>query len=113
MQYEVKICEVGPQLLAAARGHGNAQNYVDHLFALLKEVWTFLRANPQVKHEGLNVFLYHDENDKDLDQGKTRLARTDRAALIRLVLRTHHHCVSNIVGDYRRASLRRLLPIIS
>ena len=72
MPYEVKLCEVGPQLLAAARGHGNAQNYVDHLFTLLKEVWTFLRANLQVKHEGLNVFLYHDENDKDLlytDQG--------------------------------------------
>jgi effector-binding domain-containing protein len=66
MQYEVKICEFGPQLLAAARGHANAQNYVDQLFALLDEVWQFLRANPQVKHDGLNVFLYYDENDKDL-----------------------------------------------
>jgi len=66
------MCEIGPQLLAAARGHANAQNYVDHPFALLEEVWKFLRANPQVKHEGLNVFLYYDENDKDLldtDQG--------------------------------------------
>jgi effector-binding domain-containing protein len=66
MQYEVKLCEVVPQPIAAALGHANAHNYVDRLFALLDQVWTFLRANPQVKHEGLNVFLYHDESGKDL-----------------------------------------------
>jgi effector-binding domain-containing protein len=66
MGYEVKICDVGPQPLAAVRGHANAQNFLGQLFVLLDEVWTFLRANPHVKHEGLNVFLYDHENDSSL-----------------------------------------------
>jgi hypothetical protein len=72
MQYDVQIRKVGPQLLASARGHSNAQNFVLQLFSLLDEVWKFLNVNPQVKNEGLNVFLYFDENDKRLlhtDQG--------------------------------------------
>jgi effector-binding domain-containing protein len=72
MRYEVRICDAGPQLLAAARGHGKKHDYVKRLFALLDEVWKFLKANPQVKHLGLNVFLYHGEAGKDLfcsDQG--------------------------------------------
>jgi effector-binding domain-containing protein len=58
--------------LAAARGHGNAQNYVAQLFELLDEVWKFLRANRQVPGAGLNVFLYLDEDEKGFlhtDQG--------------------------------------------
>jgi hypothetical protein len=62
--YEVQIREVAPQPLAAARGHGKVKDFVRNLFALLDEVWKFLKANPQVKHEGLNVFLYHDEGEK-------------------------------------------------
>ncbi|MBI3943741.1 MAG: GyrI-like domain-containing protein [Chloroflexi bacterium] len=72
MKYDVQISEVAPQPLAAAQGHGNAQNYVQQLFALLDEVWNFLRGHPQIQHKGLNVFLYHGEDDKDLlrtDQG--------------------------------------------
>jgi len=72
VRYEVQIHDVSPQPLAAGRGYGNAQNYIDHLFALLDEVWKFLKANPHVKHEGLNVFLYFDQWDKGLlqnDQG--------------------------------------------
>jgi effector-binding domain-containing protein len=66
MRYEVQIREVGPQPLAAARGQGNAENYVSHLFALLDEVWRFLKANPQPEPPGQNVFLYWNEGDKDL-----------------------------------------------
>jgi effector-binding domain-containing protein len=72
MPYEIQIREVAPQALASARGHGNAENFVPQLFALLDEVWRFLKANPQVKHEGLNVFLYFDKGDKcllDTEQG--------------------------------------------
>jgi len=66
MPYEVQICEVAPKPLAAAHGHGNARNFVPQLFALLDEVWKFLKANPQVRQEGLNVFLYFDEDDQRL-----------------------------------------------
>ena len=66
MQYSVQIVEVSPQPLAAARGYGNAQNLIPHLFELLDEVWKFLKANPHIKHEGLNVFLYYGEDGKDL-----------------------------------------------
>jgi len=72
MHYDVRMFDAGPQLLAAARGHGKKHDYVKRLFALLDEVWKFLKANPQVKHLGINVFLYHGEADKDLfatDQG--------------------------------------------
>jgi effector-binding domain-containing protein len=72
MRYQVRILETGPQLLASARGHGKKHDFVKRLFALLDEVWKFLKANPQVKHLGINVFLYHGEADKNLfhtDQG--------------------------------------------
>jgi effector-binding domain-containing protein len=66
MGYDVQICEVSPQPLAAARGRGTAQDLAARLFALLDEVWEYLRANPQVKHEGLNVFLHLDKDGQDL-----------------------------------------------
>jgi len=66
MSYFVRIANVRPQPLAAARGHGGTHNYIKNLFALLDEVWQFLRANPQVKQLGLNVFLYWGDTDKDL-----------------------------------------------
>jgi effector-binding domain-containing protein len=66
MSYQVQVSEVTPQLLAAARGQGNAQNYLPRLFELLDEVWVFLKTNPQVKHEGLNVFLYFDGGKKEM-----------------------------------------------
>ena len=68
MHYDVQVRVVGPQPLAAARGHGNAQNFLRNLFALLDEVWKFLRANPQVPQQGLNVFLYWGDPDQDLFQ---------------------------------------------
>lgn len=64
MPYDVQISEVSPQLLAAARGHGNKQNFLPRLFELLDSVWRFLKANPQIKHQGLNVFLYYGEAGK-------------------------------------------------
>jgi effector-binding domain-containing protein len=66
MTYEVQVNEVSPQLLAAARGHSNPRNYLSHLFELLDEVWAFLKANPQIKHEGSNVFLYFDKDDNGM-----------------------------------------------
>jgi effector-binding domain-containing protein len=72
MRYEVRVFDAPPHLLASTRGHGKEHDFVKRLFALLDEVWKFLKANPQVKHLGLNVFLYHGKADKNLfhtDQG--------------------------------------------
>jgi effector-binding domain-containing protein len=66
MRYDVQIREVKPHPLAAARGRGNVQNYLTRLFALLDEVWRFLKASPRVVNPGCNVFLYWNEEDKDL-----------------------------------------------
>lgn len=65
MSYDVEVREVGPRHLAAARGRGDRSNYLARLFALLDEVWRFLKANPEVRHLGLNVFAYGYERDKD------------------------------------------------
>jgi effector-binding domain-containing protein len=62
----VKIQTTRPRFLASLRGFGHAQNYISRLFELLDDVWAFLRANPQVEHEGLNVFLYHGVAGKNL-----------------------------------------------
>jgi effector-binding domain-containing protein len=66
MPYAVRVLDIVPHPIAAARGHGRTQNYIKNLFALLDEVWRFLRANPQVKQLGLNVFLYWGDPDADL-----------------------------------------------
>jgi effector-binding domain-containing protein len=66
MRYEVQVREVAPQPFAAARGRGDARNFLTRLFALLDEVWRFLKANPAVKKSGHNVFLYWNEAGKDL-----------------------------------------------
>jgi effector-binding domain-containing protein len=65
MRYDVQVREVAPQLMAAGRGKGTAQNFLKHLFAMLDEVWKFLRANPQIKREH-NVFLYWNDAEKNL-----------------------------------------------
>lgn len=66
MQYQIQLTEVEPQLLAAASGYATTQNYVPRLFELLDKVWAFLKTNPQVKNEGLNVFLYFNQDDKGM-----------------------------------------------
>ena len=66
MDTTVQIIEVKEHLLAASQGEADAQTLVKQLFSLLDEVWKFLKVNPHLKNEGLNVFLYHDEDDKDL-----------------------------------------------
>jgi effector-binding domain-containing protein len=65
MHYEVQLRELAPHFMASARGHGHAHNYIANMFALLDQVWKFLRANPEIKREH-NVFLYWNEEGKDL-----------------------------------------------
>lgn len=66
MPYDVQVRDVEPHLLAAARGRGRTADYLPRLFQLLDAVWKFLRANPEVRHEGLNVFLYYADADRNL-----------------------------------------------
>jgi len=66
MNSTVQIIEVEGHPMAASLGHANAQNLVEQLFSLLDEVWKFLKANLQVKNDGLNVFVYYDDVDEDL-----------------------------------------------
>jgi len=72
MPYNIQLRQVDPMPLAAAGGHGQAQTYIEQLFTLLDEVWSFLNANPQITHLGHNVFLYWNAPTHDLlstDQG--------------------------------------------
>lgn len=64
--YDVQIQTVKPHLLAAVQGIAHGGNLVPQLFQLLDKVWKFLKANPAVKNEGLNVFLYNGEPGNDL-----------------------------------------------
>ena len=66
MEYTITIEEVEAQPLAAARGHGNSDNFVQELMSLLGAAWDFLNANTEVEHVGLNVFSYHDD-DSDVN----------------------------------------------
>lgn len=61
MQYEVQLCNVSAQPIAAACGEGESGKIVPQLFVLLDEVWKFLHSNPQINNRGLNVFLYYSD----------------------------------------------------
>ncbi len=59
MRHEVRIEQIQPRILIAARRTAAPREVPNVVLPALDLVWAFLRENPGLWNEGHNVFLYH------------------------------------------------------
>ncbi len=62
----VSIETVSPRLLAAVRRQVRVGEVARAWRPALDQVWNFLRANPGLRQDGHNIFLYHHPSNRQL-----------------------------------------------